>query len=72
MAASVQIVDSPAAVSNIGSEPGLGSPEKLPQLPDLGDWAAGQGDGRGPQVQDVQDGPAVRGREQPGEPPARV
>ena len=68
MFAVIQIVGSPAAVCNIGSEPGgVRAPQKLPQLPDLGHWQAGQGPGRGPQVQDVQDGAAVGGTEQPGE-----
>ena len=66
MFTTVQIVDSFAAVCNIGSESGLWPPQKLPQLPYLGHWEAGPGPGRGPQVQDVQDGPAVGRAEQPG------
>ena len=68
MFAGIQIVDGPAAVCNIGSDPGgVRTPQELPQLPDLGHWQAGKGPGRGPQVQDVPDGAAVGGREQPGE-----
>ena len=70
----IQIVGSSPAVLNIGSELGLSlrSAQKLPELPDLGHRAAGPGPGRGPQVQDVQDGAAVGrggGAEQPGDTP---
>ena len=71
MFAGIQIVDSFAAVCNIGSESGgLRAPQKLQELQDLGHWQAGPGHGRGPQVQDVQDGAAVGrggGPEQPGD-----
>ena len=43
MFAGIQIVDSPAAVCNIGSEPGgVRAPQKLPQLPTWGTGRQGR------------------------------